>query len=238
METSENGKIKFTLVSGGELFSHTFDFARHSYSAPFVYSVGSSMTDCKLSFTCNDLEKQIWLFGDSYCSYSSNRWYYYLQKYGYAQNILLNAFAGCGSGWALQSLRYLLNYGTPKYCVWSIGMNDGSDSASAPSSAWATTRDSFIALCEENKITPVFCTVPTVPTVNNEKKNDWIRASGYRYIDFAKAVGANSSGVWFNGMLSSDNVHPTDKGARALFTRALLDYPELMVGGSDTPTEL
>ena len=68
-----------------------------------------------------------------------------------------------------------------------------------------------------------------MPTVNNEQKNAWVRASGYRYIDFAKAVGADENGVWYSGMLSNDNVHPSVTGAKALYTQVLVDLPEVAV---------
>ena len=68
-----------------------------------------------------------------------------------------------------------------------------------------------------------------MPTVNNEAKNAWVKASGYRYIDFAKAVGADGTGAWYSGMLSGDNVHPTAKGAKALYTQVLIDLPEITI---------
>ena len=88
----------------------------------------------------------------------------------------------------------------------------------------------MLSICEENGITPIFATIPNVPSVLNTGKNAWIKASDYRYIDFAAAVGAESAAsTWFSGMLSSDNIHPTESGAKALFARALVDFPEIML---------
>ena len=123
----------------------------------------------------------------------------------------------------------LLQYGTPKFAVWCLGMNDGSDSDSAPSTSWVTHRDYFLQYCEDNNVTPIFATIPSVPSISHEQKNAWIRSSGYRYIDFAKAVGASASGVWYGDMLSNDGVHPSESGAKALFAQVLLDLPEIMV---------
>ena len=222
---------KITLISDGNLFVHEFtNFVRQVVGNPFVLSDGTVLTDCKLTWACNDIDKSIWMFGDSYFQYSENRWTYYLHQYGYDQNCLLDGFPGEGGVNGRVAFNNLLQFGTPKYAVWCLGMNDTSDSKSAPASNWVTARDYFLQYCENNGVTPIFGTIPTVPSINHEKKNEWIRSSGYRYIDFAKAVGANSSGVWFNGMLSSDGVHPTAQGARALFARVLLDLPEIMVG--------
>ena len=126
-------------------------------------------------------------------------------------------------------MRNVVPMGKPKYLVWCLGMNDGSDSESAPSSAWVTGRDAVINICKRYGITPIFATIPTVPTINNEAKNAWIRTSGYRYIDFAKAVGATASGEWYVGMLEEDGVHPTIQGAKSLYGRALADFPELTI---------
>lgn len=230
LEMSDVATLKFALFSSGNAFEYVFtDFKRQSVGLPFVLSVGTALTNCKLSWTCEDINKNIWMFGDSYFAYSPQRWTYYLHEHGYDKNALLDGFAGEGGVNGRVAFGNLLTFGTPKYAVWCLGMNDGSDSQTEPSSSWVTQRDIFLNYCNSNKVTPMFGTIPTVPSINHEKKNEWIRSSGYRYIDFAKAVGANSSGVWYSGMLSSDNVHPTEQGARALFARVLLDLPEIMI---------
>ena len=236
-EMSAEASVKLTLISNGNMFSHEFaNFTRQTIGNPFVLSVGTVMTDCKLSWTCNDISKNIWMFGDSYFAYSPERWTYYLHQYGYDQNCLLDGFSGEGGTNGRVAFNNLLQYGTPKFAVWCLGMNDGADSDSAPSAEWVSARGYFLLYCEQNNVTPVFATIPTVPTISHEQKNAWIRSSGYRYIDFAKAVGASASGVWFSGMLSSDNVHPSETGAKALFAQVLIDLPEIMVGGYGTPT--
>lgn len=41
-------------------------------------------------------------------------------------------------------------------------------------------------------------------------------------------MGAEHKGdSWYDGMLSGDNVHPTEKGAITLYLQALADFPEL-----------
>lgn len=232
-EMTATASVKFTLVSNGNMFTHEFtNFTRQTIGKPFVLSDGTVLTDCKLTWTCNDIDKSIWMFGDSYFTYSEARWTYYLHQYGYDNNCLLDGFPGEGGVNGRVSFGNLLQYGTPKFAVWCLGMNDTTDSESAPATNWVTSRDYFLQYCTQNNITPIFGTIPTVPSINHEQKNAWIRSSGYRYIDFAKAVGASASGEWYSGMLSSDNVHPTPQGARSLFARVLLDLPEIMVGNN------
>ena len=60
-------------------------------------------------------------------------------------------------------------------------------------------------------------------------KNEYIRNSGYRYIDFASAVGAvEAKSPWYEGMLSTDNIHPTSAGGKALAEQILMDLPEIL----------
>lgn len=230
IEELPDAKCRLTIGNNGNSFTHTFDgWVRNNRLSPYVTANWSVFGKSFFSWTCTDLGKSAWLLGDSYMAYEPERWAYYLEQNGYADNVLISSFPGAWSSTNIVSFEMLLKYGTPKYAVWAMGMNDGSDSDSAPSNSWVTVRDNFLAICEDNHIIPVFCTIPTVPTVNNEQKNAWIRASGYRYIDFAKAVLATSSGAWGTGMLSGDGVHPTANGAKALYYQVLTDFPEIML---------
>ena len=222
------------LASNGAMFKTTDissmpqNYWTRTYCSPFAKSVGSSLTNCVLTYIPRDVNKNIYMFGDSYFSFYVERWPYYLVQDGLDKNVLMNAYAGEDSANAVKALNNLLDLGiTPTYAVWCLGMNDGSDSSSAPSSAWVTGRDAFLAKCTKYGIIPVFGTIPTVPSINHEKKNEWIRSSGYQYIDFAKAVGAQSDGTWYSGMLSNDNVHPTKAGGISLYGRVLTDFPQI-----------
>lgn len=195
----------------------------------FVLSSGSSFTDCCFTWTSPDFVKRCWLFGDSYVSISDPaRWCYYLNQNNDIDKTLISGFGGETSAQGATALiKSTTYYGSPDILIWAYGMNDGSDSSSAPSSVWISGIREMMKICANKGITPILCTIPTVPNISHEKKNEWVRASGYRYIDFAKAVGANSSGVWYSGMLYSDNVHPTELGAKALYLQAMIDCPEL-----------
>jgi hypothetical protein len=88
--------------------------------------------------------------------------------------------------------------------------------------------EEFIKICEERGITPILSTIPNVPERDNSPKNEWVRKSSYRYIDFNRAVGADKDVHWYPEMLSADNVHPAAKGAEALYMQVLCDFPEIM----------
>lgn len=93
---------------------------------------------------------------------------------------------------------------------------------------WLAATTEFLTLCNERGITPILATIPQTPKINNLPKNEWVRRSGYRYIDFNAAVGADLDPKWYPGMLYADDVHPEPLGARALYSRVLTDFPEIM----------
>ena len=229
-EYNANGTATYTILANGKSFKHTIDFSLQSVSAPYLMSNGATLTDCKLTLSCTDIDKKIWCFGDSYFAYSAERWTYYLREYGYDKNVLLDGFPGEGSVNGKASFATLLSMGTPKYAIWFLGMNDGSDpNDTTPSTSWASNRDIFLSLCNQNGVTPIFATIPNVPSINHKGKNAWIKASGYRYIDMCHAVGADVNVNWLGTMLSSDKIHPSEDGARALFAQVIQDFPEVMV---------
>jgi len=223
-----------TIISNGALFKaegKALDRRRVCFA--YAQSVGSILPNAKITWTCIDFDKPIWIFGDSYVASWTDKWVKYLYQYGYVENCLFDAFPGEDSSESIQSLQHLLTIAKPKKIIWCLGMNDGTDE-DAPSTRWATAQDALRELCGNNNIQLMLATIPTVPTINHEKKNANVRSSGYRYIDFAKAVGASSTGVWYgNGttydMLSADGIHPSDYGAKALFGRVLIDVPEIMI---------
>lgn len=201
----------------------------------FVTNDGSASVDVQLSFFPRDITHNVWLFGDSYMSFGSNaRWPYYATQAGFI-NWLCNAQPGLSPDAAYTDLENMVALGyRPSYLVWCLGMNGATtetqvDGQYVINSAQKAVIDDVVTLCANYNITPVFGTVPTVPERQKTGFSNYIRTLGKRYIDFAEAVGANSSGIWNTGLLSSDNVHPTAAGAKVLFSQVLVDFPEIVI---------
>lgn len=226
----DNNHIAYiTIMTSSGQFTYTTT-STYVGCSPNIYATtdaSTALTDCRLSFVCNDIKESVWIFGDSYVSYTSDRWIYYIEKMGYTKH-LLNGFSGQTSGRAIMDLNNLLNYGTPKYIVWALGMNDA-DGGSIANEVWKSCYDEVVALCNEKGITPIFCTIPNVPSVSHVYKNQIIMESDYQYINFADAVGALDDTTWYTGMLSNDNVHPTVTGGIALASQALKDFPLICI---------
>ena len=212
-------------------------------------SVSASLSDCSLSFTCDGYYKEIQVYGDSYINVlNERRAYYYLAQNGYNRNIMLNALPGEASKQALADLKLNLKYSAPKRILWAMGMNDLDVNETTPSKNWLDSVNEFLSICKENNIIPILATIPSVVGGYSEDsgigdkrihkaKNDWVKSSGYRYVDFAKAVGANDvTGYWFNNGESDDmlesgsmRVHPTKYGAVAMYHQLITDFPEILM---------
>lgn len=202
---------------------------------PFIENLGTNSIDCSISMFPRDLTKDVWVFGDSYISFTTNtRWPYYL-----AQNNQIDWFCNSQPGLspqvAVETLENLLTLGhKPKYLIWMLGMN-GSTSESIVDEQYVINSyqklyiDAVISICNTNNITPILTVIPTVPERQKTGFGIYIKSLGVRYIDFAKAVGTNSNGEWNLGLLSSDEVHPTALGAKVLASQVLIDCPELTI---------
>lgn len=194
----------------------------------FAVSLNSDVHDVKMRWYSPAYKRRIWILGDSYLNaVSPLRWPSYLVKDGYT-NFLMAGFPGRDCHAALEDLKTALTHGTPEYIVWSMGMNN-SDNPDSINQCFLRTAKELAEICRERGINLILSTIPCVPERYNSFKNEWVRNSGYRYVDFAAAVGAESEGSdWYEGMLSPDRVHPSAPGAKALYARFIADFPEIL----------
>ena len=222
--SDDSGYLYVILQSKDGTFKHIFkDWKYEANWKPFVKSIGSVLGDMKLNAGCQDFKLPVWAFGDSYFGVSLNRWIGAMRDFGFF-NFLINGLAGQNSSAAYDDLVKCLKFGTPKYLLWCLGMNDRNDS-------FISTFDKVKSLCESKGVTLIGATIPTVPERDKEVISQYVRDSGGRYIDFYKAMGANVVGQWYEGYLDSDKVHPTVLGAKAQAMQVLIDFPELMQYG-------
>lgn len=222
----ENATIK--IISDGQIFSQEINRDSYFAGAGFVTNLGADAIYAEMSVMPKDINQKIWLYGDSYLGYlNSERWLTYMLEWGF-NSWMSDSRPGGNSAEGYVSMTTDLTIGKPKYILWLNGMNDGGDAdANTPSSTWMSNMEKVVKLAKDVEL--ILATIPSVPTINHEAKNAWVRNSGYRYIDFANAVGADANGTWKDGMLHGDGVHPTTLGARALASQVLIDFPEIMV---------
>ena len=214
------------LQSGGNRFECPDNVRLGASYNGFGLLSPNSFNDVTASYTIRDLNKPVWVCGDSWVTYFDQRWYKQALDLG-IDKFLHSGHSGEGSASGLLHLKTLLDCYTPKMIVWLYGMNDEDTNDSTPNASWLAAYNELKTLCDNKSIDLVLGTIPTTPTRNNNAKNAVVTNSGYRYVDEVAAMGANSSGVWYSGYQSEDGNHTTEKGARALLAQVLSDVPEI-----------
>lgn len=222
IRVKDNPNAVITLITDGGMFSKDIVWNGCAEDVRAIVN-GAGVTEAKLSFSCAKYTADVWAYGDSYFDY----WPQILTAIG-ADNWLVDGSSGRGANAALASLQIALQYGKPKCILWCMGMNDA-DGETAANATWQSVFNEVVSVCNMNGITPIFATVPNTPTRNNAYKNAIIRESGERYVDIDNAVGADRNTAWRTGLLSADNVHPTENGAHVIAARFAVDVPELFI---------
>lgn len=213
IEFAEGRKAEVTLTSGKK--SVKIEVPWNGGGKPFVKNTGTKDIQASVDLVLHDLNKPVWLYGDSYINWlSKNRWPYYVYNDD-IRNIMYDHISGGNSIRLLRAFKTDLTLGTPKYAVWCLGMNDPRDDKGL-SEQWLKCVEEFISICKEKGITPILSTTPSVPKRNHALKTKWVRESGYIYIDFAAAVNPDGTSQWPEGFLYKDGVHPANAGAKAL----------------------
>lgn len=222
---------KMRIVSSGGYFVKEWNISEYSYTGNSQINYGRcflepsmDMTNVKISQSSDRFMKPVWVCGDSYTSMYAARWTNQLiNNYG-VDGFLIDGYPGAQSSAILTDLKKALQFGTPKYLVWCLGMNDNSV-------LWKYCATELECMCRERGITLIYQTIPQpVSTTTNASEkpiiNNYITQSGYRYIDAYSAVCKDDNGTWYDGMLD-DGIHPTVLGAQALAGQVLVDFPEI-----------
>ena len=219
-------QAKITITSKAGQYSGVY-YTWAACAGEIFAIAGMATTEVKLTYFCGGWKYDTMLVGDSYISYASDRYPYYLQTvYNAYEKIISCGISGGEVGYTIPAVVENFIKQPPKVLVWAMGMNDA-DTQSAVNKSWNNTYLFIKDLCEFSGTELVLATIPCVPLYSNYFKNEVVKASGFRYIDFAKAVGGEEVGSsWYSGMLHTDNVHPTVLGAKVLASRFVQDFPD------------
>lgn len=234
MEISDkNVKVRLSTLGGYSDELEWTLYANEIYGRPTLIADSSTtLTDVILRGDSKDFQKPVWFVGDSYVSVVEKRWPMQLLNMG-VENWLLLGLAGGTSATLYTDLLLALQFGTPAYLVWCMGMND-KDTSTAANESWTTYLGLLEAKCAELGITLILTTIPNIPSRSNELKNTIVRNSGYRWIGLAEAVHGETytSGVdnWYDGYLeeATTPVHTTVLGAKAQAARIINELPEIL----------
>lgn len=208
-----------TLSGAVELTFDELDY--ELMGQPFIEpSSGNSLSDVNFHVSTKHFSRDVWIFGDSYLSWYESRWPYQLVNALNVNNFLLDGVAGGGSSALYNELLLALNYGKPRFLVWCLGMND-------TYSEWANVFVNLKSICQNNGITLILQTIPWPAGGSKADINNAIRQSGYRYFDGYAAVSSDNSGTWYPDY-SEDDAHTSVIGAKAMASRFVADFPEIL----------
>lgn len=194
--------------------------------------------DCEV-LESNDISSQPFdsigaIIGDSFIEGNSipadkNKRYCYLMLKKLNGKLFICAQGGGISeqvvSWINDYLRYIVN---PKYVILAMGMNDSNYDKWLSNTKLAI--NTINAIWKNVKI--LFVTIPPAGSnyANAEhiKMNDWIRSSGYTYLDVAEILSLNYDGVTLDtSKLLEDQVHPTIESHELIYKRSLIDFAEM-----------
>lgn len=215
-------KMETCIVTASGMFKETYPYSklREQYGYPFVAcGENTAFSDVSLRCTADRFRFPIWFIGDSYTSLYEQRWPFQLIDNDFTK-FLLCGLAGGSSPTMYTQLQKLLTFGSPKFLVWCLGMND-------EFWVWKDNVIKVEKLCRTYGIELILQTIPWPTNGTKALINDYVRNSGYRYIDVYKAVSSDDNGTWYDGM-NDDGVHPTTLGAKAIAGRVLTDFPEIL----------
>lgn len=186
-------------------------------------SISGTYTNITLSHSGTWMDKDSWIFGNSYTDFWPSKCYA-----NGGSNFYLDGYSGRSAQGGYDSLLLALKYGKPKRIVWMLGMNNP-DTEIAVNESWNNIFNELKELCVIMNIQLIPCTIPNVPERIHTFKNQIIRNSGLPYIDISSVLGANEKGSnWFSGLLSSDNVHPTGLGSEIIANTIIAGVPDIV----------
>lgn len=186
-------------------------------------SISGTYTNITLSHGGTWMDKDTWIFGNSYTDF----WPSICYANG-GSNFYLDGYSGRSAQGGYDSLLLALKYGKPKRIVWMLGMNNP-DTEIAVNKSWNNIFNELKELCAIMNIQLIPCTIPNVPERIHTFKNQIIRNNGLPYIDISSVLGANEKGSnWFSGLLSSDNVHPTRLGSEIIANTIIAGVPDIV----------
>lgn len=172
---------------------------------------------------------KVLIAGDSFVNGFYPHRYATLLKRALKGNAYLDAISGSDSANLLSRFNNYLNLLKPEFVIVGIGTND------TDFNEWRNNIERIIEIVESMGAIPIIPTLTFRADTNANDDfinsvNNWIKSSGYRYIDFNIVTSANYQGKAVNASLfREDGLHPTAEGFEKMFNRIKIDVPELFL---------
>ncbi len=240
--------IEFKCVNTGETlaaFTHNYTvnssnpdsvgYQARGWNGPYCYVRTGDITQYNMYMNyIGPLNPRVAVYGDSYIENLgknylaswANRLYDALDG-----EVFIAGYGGCSISGLMWRLPVEMNLCNPKYSVLATGVND---SYRSDLSAYYEGVEKFIKWCELRNTEPVLITCPICESggnSNTEKAReitDFVRNSGYKYIDYRAALCTEDDNTADWNKYLSDKVHPNIAGGAAIFTWIQANLPELV----------
>jgi len=177
----------------------------------------------------NNQYPKVAIFGDSYVENFSrpyNNSYARLMKDILEDELFISGAGGDNSSNILARIKNELLYTKPEYCIINTGVND----RYITQQQYISNMNNIISILESLDITPILTTCPRVLDTDNIETltyiNNFVRNSGYEYIDIAYALSTGDGVTQDTNKMNSDRIHPNNLGANAIiqYIKAYLPY--------------
>ena len=223
-----------------DVYENTFTPTGQFAGQVFARNVAATEKNLSLngSYSIKRVTADVWIVGDSYCGcHTHNCWPYLLIQTG-AKSFFIEEENGIGAADAWNDfILFASKNSTPKLLVWAIGMNNSADSGGTPPSTWVTVTNYVVDWCRTKNVKLAFVTIPTIPTKDNSAKNSYLRSlasDNIVIVDAAAAVEQEGTQTWkyygtANAFIGSDEIHPSEYGAKAILAEVLRKFPEIAV---------
>lgn len=166
------------------------------------------------------------IFGDSFVEGFFPYRYGTLLKRELKGNVYLDSNSGCDTANGVARLEYAKKYINPKYIILALGTND------TIFSTWKWSIQECLKVVEEIGAIPILVTITFWNSdAHNEmakQANAWIKASGYKYVDFNRLTSVDYLCETKNtSMFRSDGTHPTNETFKLMYDLLHCDVPEI-----------
>lgn len=237
-------KLRYSIISSNNQFEKMYDVesgaslntVRAWGNAFFGVKNGSVVVHKTSIVTEYNEQTQVSFWGDSFLDAGNllnngGKWtdrYCDLvaQKIGYL-NCPIMARTGCAVDSAfVVRFKAENSYFKSKYVFLAMGTNNFTVNG------YITYMFQCVVEAKANGQIPILVTITPRPEVNytsvTKVINDWVKASGERYVDICAAV-TDGNGEWVPEYVTADRTHPTVAGNLAMFRKILLDVPEIFM---------
>ena len=215
-----SGKVDVIFYTGaGDSSTYSIDWSGRT-GAIFFEAENVSLENASFGWYTSVYDCPTWIIGDKTIGSPENTSITTQLSLNRYRDYLAIGASSLTSDKAFEQFKNACEVALPNYAIWSFRTDT--------SETYDETMDAFVAFCKEKGIVPILTTQISTLDFDNTARNEKVKASGERYIDFA------SMGE-YEGVLNANKEY-TVAGAEALLSRFMADFPEIVAADATMRT--